>query len=146
MHKLLALALPLALGSCTMMMGGTTATLGKQPAAGTLTPSGTVMSKVSGERVMTDAKVMGLLPNQVYVAHYHNQGTASADPCSSNGPAIMSSKVVGQTDASGRLTLMGDAPRADVVSATYFNVHTASDAAGTPADAGVACAAVKMMR
>lgn len=144
MTRLLVLALPLALASCTMMMGGTTATLGKQPAAGALTPGGTVVSKMSGGMVMTDARVMGLLPNQLYVAHYHLQGTASADPCSSGGPPIMSSKVVGTTDGGGMLMLMGSAPRADVMAATYFNVHTASDAAGTPADAGVACAAVKM--
>ncbi|GMA13966.1 superoxide dismutase [Deinococcus metallilatus] len=144
MKRFLALALPLALASCTMMLPGSPYTLGKQPAAGDLNPSGTVTGRVSGDTVMTQAQVMGLKPNQYYVAHYHNQGTASADPCSSGGPAIMSSKIVGMTDAGGRLTLMGSAPRADVMNATYFNIHTASDAQGTPADPGVACTAVKM--
>ncbi|GAA5513315.1 hypothetical protein Dcar01_02048 [Deinococcus carri] len=144
MKKFSALALPLVLASCTMMLPGSPYTLGKQPAAGDLNPTGTVMSKVSGDSVMTEAKVMGLKPNQNYVAHYHNQGTASTNPCSSGGPAIMSSKIVGMTDASGMLTLMGSAPRADVMNATYFNVHTASDTQGTPADPGVACTAVQM--
>ncbi|MEF2276892.1 superoxide dismutase [Deinococcus sp. YIM 134068] len=143
MPRLLALALPLVLGSCTMMMGSNY-TLGKQPAAGDLTPGGTVTSRMSGDMVMTNARVMGLRPNQFYVAHYHTQGAASTDPCSSGGPAIMSSKVVGQTDAGGMLTLTGSVARADVMNATYFNVHTASDAQGTPADPGVACTAVRM--
>lgn len=144
MKKLLALALPLALASCTMMLPGSPYTLGKQPAAGDLNPSGTVSAKTSSGMVMTEAKVMGLRPSQTYVAHYHLQGTASPNPCESGGAPIMSSTIVGTSDASGMLTLTGSVPRADVMAATYFNVHTAADAAGTPADAGVACTAVRM--
>lgn len=144
MKKLLALVLPLALASCTMMLPGSPYTLGKQPAAGDLNPGGTVMAKTSSGMVMTEARVMGLRPSQVYVAHYHLQGTASPNPCESGGTPILSSKIVGTTDASGMLTLIGSVPRADVMAATYFNIHTAAEAAGTPADAGVACTAVRM--
>jgi Cu-Zn family superoxide dismutase len=144
MKKLLALVLPLALASCTMMLPGSPYTLGKQPAAGDLNPTGTVLSKTSGAMLMTQAQVMGLRPSQVYVAHYHLQGTASPNPCESGGAPILSSKIVGTTDASGMLMLLGSVPRADVMAATYFNIHTAGDGAGTPADAGVACTAVKM--
>ncbi|MBZ9752028.1 superoxide dismutase [Deinococcus sp. HMF7604] len=136
--------LTLALSACTMM-SPMTYTLGKQPAGGALNSSGTVDVKKDAMMVMTSAKVMGLAPNTYYVAHYHNQGTASTDPCSSNGPAIMSSKMVAQSDSMGMLTLMGSVAASDVMSATYFNIHTASDASGTPADAGVSCTPVKIM-
>lgn len=143
MKKLLAFALPLVLASCsTSMMMGSTYTLGKQPAAGTLNPNGTVMVKMSGTMVMTDARVMGLLPNQYYVAHYHVQGDKSVYPCESNGAPIMSTAMVGRTDASGMLTLSKSVPSADVKNATYYNIHTAKDASGAPADAGVACTAI----
>ncbi|WP_034386409.1 hypothetical protein [Deinococcus sp. YIM 77859] len=145
MKKVITLVLPLALASCTMTLPGSPYTLGKQPAAGDLNPAGTVTGRVSGNTVMTEARVMGLKPNQYYVAHYHLQGSASSDPCQSGGPPIMSSKIVGQTDASGMLVLSGMAPHADVMNATYFNIHTASDAQGTPADAGVACTPVRVM-
>lgn len=144
MKKLFVFALPFALASCTMMMGGGTYNVGKQPAAGDLNPTGTVMVKPSGDMVMTQAQVMGLKPNQLYVAHYHIMGTASTNPCDSGGPAIISSKIVSTSDATGKLVLNGSVRKTDVMNATYFNVHTASDAEGTPADAGVACTAVKM--
>ncbi|GGS26471.1 superoxide dismutase [Deinococcus knuensis] len=141
---LLGSTLALTLGSCAMMAPAMSYTLAKQPAGGALTPTGMVDVKKDGMTVMTSAKVMGLAPNTYYVAHYHLQGTASTDPCSSGGAPIMSSKLVGMTDASGMLTLSGNASAADVMNATYFNIHTASDAAGTPADAGVTCTSVKM--
>lgn len=144
MKKLLALALPLALASCTMMLPGSPYTLTEQPAAGDLNSTGTVTAKTSGATVTTEARVMGLKPSQFYVAHYHVQGAASPNPCESGGAPILSSAIVGTTDASGMLTLMGSVPRADVMAATYFNIHTAADATGTPADAGVACTAVRV--
>lgn len=144
MNRLLVFALPLLLGSCTLMTAGSPYTLGKQPAAGELTPSGTVAVQRSAYMVMTEARVSGLRPNQAYVAHYHLQGTAGAPPCESGGPPIMSSKIVGTTDASGALTLSGRVPSGDVLAATYFNIHTAADAEGTPADPGVACTAVRL--
>lgn len=139
-------AFALALASCApMMMAPTAYTLGKQPAGAALNLMGTVNVSKNASMVMTNARVMGLAPNTYYVAHYHLQGTASTEPCASNGAPIMSSAIVGRTDASGMLTLSGSVNAADVMSATYFNVHTASGADGTPADAGVACTAVKMM-
>ena len=42
MNRLLVFALPLLLGSCTLMTAGSPYTLGKQPADGELNPSGTV--------------------------------------------------------------------------------------------------------
>lgn len=148
MHKILSLsALTLALSACSMsmMMKPMDYTLAKQPAGGALNSSGTVSVSKDATMVMTKAMVMGLAPNTYYVAHYHTQGTASTDPCASGGAPIMSSKIVGQTDAMGMLTLSGSVAAADVMSATYFNIHTASGADGTPADAGVSCTAVKMM-
>lgn len=142
---LLALSLPFALASCTMMLPGSPYSLGKQPAADTkgINPTGTVRATVSGNMVMTEARVMGLAPNQNYVAHYHLQGTASTTPCASNGAPIMSTATVGRSDASGMLTLSKSVLRADVMNATYYNIHTA-DAAGAPADPGVACTSVRM--
>ena len=94
---------------------------------------------------MTSAKLTGLVANTYYVAHYHNQGsTQTTDPCSSNGPALLDSMMVGKTDAGGNLTLTGSVAKTVVQAATYYNVHTAKDASGAPADAGVACSAVKI--
>ena len=145
MKKVLLLpALSLALGSCAMMYAPMTYSLAKQPAGGALNSSGNVTVKRDAATVMTTAMVSGLAPNTYYVAHYHLQGTASTDPCSSGGAPIMSSKMVGQSDAMGMLTLSGSVAASDVMNATYYNIHTASDAAGTPADAGVSCTSVKM--
>ncbi|WP_407569055.1 superoxide dismutase [Deinococcus altitudinis] len=91
----------------------------------------------------TTAKLTGLLPNTYYVAHYHLMGAASTSPCRSGGALIKSSMLVGQSDASGALTLSGSVPTNDLTNATYFNVHTASDAMGTPADAGISCTPIK---
>lgn len=138
-------ALALALSACTMMGGPATYTLNRQPAGMALNSSGTVTVNMGSGMVMTTASVSGLAPNTYYVAHYHSQGSASSDPCLSGGPAIMSSKIVGQTDAAGMLTLSGSVAAGDVMNATYFNIHTAQGADGTPADAGVTCTSVKMM-
>lgn len=145
MKKILFMpALALALGSCAMMYAPMTYTLAKQPAGGALNSSGTVTTTRDGMTVMTSAMVSGLAPNTYYVAHYHVQGTASTDPCSSGGAPIMSSMIVGQSDAMGMLKLSGSVAAADVMNATYFNIHTAKDASGAPADAGVTCTSVKM--
>lgn len=144
MNKLLLAALPLALASCTMMLPGSPYTLGKQPAAGDLNPTGTLSATDSSAAVKTEARVMGLKPNQYYVAHYHLMGRASTDPCSSGGAPLMSTTMVGMTDANGMLVLNRDVPRNDAMSASYYNIHTASDASGTPADGGVACTPVKL--
>ncbi|GGN40733.1 superoxide dismutase [Deinococcus daejeonensis] len=145
MKKILFMpALALALGSCAMMYAPMTYTLAKQPAGGALSSSGTVTTTRDGMTVMTSAMVSGLAPNTYYVAHYHVQGTASTDPCSSGGAPIMSSAIVGQSDAMGMLKLSGSVAAADVMNATYFNIHTAKDATGAPTDAGVTCTSVKM--
>ena len=141
---LLGSTLALTLGSCAMMAPTMSYTLAKQPAGGALASSGMVDVKKDGMTVMTSARVMGLAPNTYYVAHYHLQGAASADPCSSGGAPIMNSAMVGQSDAMGMLTLTGSVAAADVMNATYFNIHTAKDATGAPADAGVTCTGVKM--
>ena len=147
MKKILSLsALAVALSACSMSMMAKPMdyTLGKQPAGGALNSSGTVNVNTVNSMVMTKAMVMGLAPNTYYVAHYHVQGTASTTPCASGGAPIMSSKMVGQSDAMGMVTLTGNVAAADVMNATYYNIHTASGADGTPADAGVSCTAVKM--
>ncbi|THF71103.1 superoxide dismutase [Deinococcus sp. Arct2-2] len=134
-----------ALSSCSLIDRnvGTNYTLGKQPAAGDLTVVGGVNVR-RGDMVMTSARVTGLKADTFYVAHYHVQGTASADPCKSGGAPIMASKIVGKSDSSGYLALNGEVATSVVTAATYFNVHTAADAAGTPADAGVACTGVRL--
>ena len=145
MKKILSLsALAVALSACSMSMMAKPMdyTLGKQPAGGALNSSGTVNVNTVNSMVMTKAMVMGLAPNTYYVAHYHVQGTASTTPCASGGAPIMSSKMVGQTDASGALTLTGSVATADIASATYYNVHTSKDSMGTPADGGIACTSV----
>ncbi|OLV20001.1 superoxide dismutase [Deinococcus marmoris] len=135
----------LALSSCSMMAGNMMMkpyTLAKQPAGMALASSGTVESKMSGTMVMTTAKVTGLAPSTYYVAHYHLMGTKSANPCESGGDAILASKIVGQTDATGMVTLSGSVEKSVIMDAKYFNIHTASGADGTPADAGVSCTAI----
>ena len=113
----------------------------KQPTApADITPTGTVtVAQGQDGNTRTDISLTGLKPGTFYVAHYHNQGDKSTDPCASGGEAILSSKIVGQPDSQGALTLSGSVATADIANATYFNIHTASDPQGTPADAGVAC-------
>ncbi|WP_293913968.1 superoxide dismutase [Deinococcus sp.] len=137
------------LSACNMMGTGAPASysLSKQTSApSTLAnPVGNVAVKDSGNMRMTTAKLMGLAPNTYYVAHYHVQGTESTEPCKSNGAPLMSSKIVALSDATGMVTLSGSVNKSEVLQATYFNVHTAKNADGTPNDAGVLCSAVKMM-
>jgi superoxide dismutase, Cu-Zn family len=166
----------LALSSCSMMAPGSASyTLGAQPGAATagVMPMGTVMlsgstapmygttmmgGSMSNMTGMTMsgmaasgytnvmARVTGLKANTYYVAHFHLQGAASTNPCSSNGAPIASTATVAQSDASGMLTMTRSVSKADIAAATYWNVHTAADASGTPADAGVACSAVSVNR
>ncbi|CAM3892257.1 hypothetical protein [Deinococcus frigens] len=144
-------AMALALSSCSMMAGNMMMKphmLSKQPAGMALASSGTVTPKMSGTMVMTTAKLMGLAPSTYYVAHYHLMGTKSANPCASGGDAILASKIVGQTDAAGMVTLSGSVDKTVIMNAKYFNVHTATGPDGTPADAGVSCTSldVAMMK
>ncbi|MFC4452826.1 superoxide dismutase [Deinococcus sonorensis] len=146
MKKLLLMTLGAAtLSSCAMMMGTpmsyqfgpqTTAPVG-------VTASGTASVTKDAMNTMTTVKLTGLAANTYYVGHYHLQGTADAAPCLSKGAPIMASKMVGQSDATGMLTLSGSVMTSAIADATYINVHTASDAEGTPADDGVACTAIK---
>jgi len=142
---MLSAAAAVALSSCSLIdrSVGTNYTLGKQPAAADLTPVGGVNVRRS-DMVMTAARVTGLKADTYYVAHYHVQGTASADPCKSGGAPIMASMIVGKTDSSGYLALNGEVAANVVTAATYFNIHTATGADGTPADAGVACTGVRL--
>jgi len=132
-------------GAMAVKQGTASYSLGRQPAATDITPMGNVAVSVNGATVATNAKLTGLAANTYYVAHYHNQGsTQSTDPCSSNGPALLDSMMVGKSDAGGNLTLTGSVAKTVVQAATYYNVHTAKDDSGAPADAGVACSAVKI--
>ena len=143
--KTLAL-LPLAvvaLASCAPMMAPAYTLAPQASAPAGIAPVGTVSASRMDATTSITAKLSGLAANTYYVAHYHTMGTASTDPCKSGGPPIMSSMMVGQTDASGALTLSGSVPTADIAGATYYNVHTAKDSKGTPADGGVACTPVK---
>ena len=132
----------LALSACAPMLApGYTLVLQAAAPAGTA-PVGTVSVTRSQATTSTTARVTGLAANTYYVAHYHTMGAASSDPCKSGGLLIMSSMMIGQTDAAGALTLAGTVATSDIAGATYFNVHTAKDSVGTPADGGVACARV----
>ena len=123
-------------------------TFTKQPTAPAgVNPAGQLTLNVQGDAggggsVDTLATLSGLAPNTYYVAHYHVQGTASADPCTSKGAPIMASTIVGRSSDTGTLTLRKTIDQNVIKNATYFNVHTAADAQGTPADDGVACTPV----
>lgn len=144
MKNLLLLAVgALALSACAPTLSPGVYTLAPQagvPAG--IIPVGTVSATKSSSITTTSARLTGLAANTFYVAHYHTMGAASTDPCKSGGPLIMSSMIVGRTDATGTLLLSSSVASADTTSATSFKVHTATDSLGTPADAGVACTAV----
>ncbi|ADV66662.1 superoxide dismutase [Deinococcus maricopensis] len=145
-HLIITAASALLLAACAPTMNGTgrTLILNRQASAPqAVMPVGNVTINMTDSTTTTTTTISGLQPNTYYVAHYHLQGDASSDPCTSAGAPIMSTKIVGMTDNTGRLTASGSAANTDVANATYFNVHTASDPNGTPADAGVACVAIK---
>ncbi|ULH15727.1 superoxide dismutase [Deinococcus sp. KNUC1210] len=148
MKKLLLLSLgAFALAGCAPMMGMGMYTFSPQPSAPSgIVPVGTASIGESAGMTSTVIKLSGLAANTPYVAHYHNMGIDSTSPCASNGSAIMESKMVGVTDAGGTLTLSGSVADAALMDATYLNVHTASDTAGTPADPGVACTPVMVKK
>ena len=60
------------------------------------------------------------------------------------GTAIATSRLTGQADKDGKLSLDGFIPTAALSGATYLNVQGASDFAGTPSDSGVLCTAVSL--
>lgn len=66
----------------------------------------------------------------------------SANVCSSNGPAIMESRMIAQASADGTVTLQGIVPTALVRDAAYINVHHGRDFSGALADSGVICTPV----
>ena len=143
MKNLMLLALgTVALASCAPMMAPAYTLTPQSGAPAGISPVGTVAASKDATTTTTTAKLTGLAANTYYVAHYHKMGTANTDPCRSAGPLIMSSMMVGQTDASGALTLTGSVATADIASATYYNVHTSKDSMGTPADGGIACTSV----
>jgi|GEM_PF-2171892 len=131
-----------ATGTDGMTMAG-----GTGPAitpVGTISVTNAAATSSAAATTSTTAKLTGLKPSTYYVAHYHLQGGASPDACRSGGDPIKSSMLVGMSDASGALTLSGSVPTTDIANATYFNVHTASDSMGTPADGGISCTPVKI--
>jgi Cu-Zn family superoxide dismutase len=144
MKNLLPLAVgALALSACAPTLSPGVYTLAPQAGAPAgIIPVGTVSATKSSSITTTSARLTGLAANTFYVAHYHTLGAASTDPCKSGGRLIMSSMIVGRTDATGTLLLSGSVASADTTSATSFKVHAATDSLGTPADAGVACTAV----
>ena len=145
MKRNFCLAGALLLAACAPTLNAGGYTLARQAAAPSgINPVASASVGSSGGSTSTTIRLSGLAANTPYVAHYHSLGTASTDPCTSGGAAIMESKMVGTSDAGGALTLSGSVADAAVLSAAYLNVHTARDAAGTPADAGIACTPVKL--
>lgn len=66
----------------------------------------------------------------------------SASVCSTNGPAIMESRMIAQASADGKVTLEGMVPTAVIRDAAYINVHHGRDFSGALADSGVICTPV----
>lgn len=69
---------------------------------------------------------------------------ATSGSVCSGGTAIATSRLTGQADKDGKLSLDGFIPTAALSGAAYLNVQGASDFAGTPSDSGVLCTAVSL--
>ncbi|WP_288402788.1 hypothetical protein [uncultured Deinococcus sp.] len=69
---------------------------------------------------------------------------ATSGSVCSGGMAIATSRLTGQADKDGKLSLDGFIPTAALSGAAYLNVQGASDFAGTPSDSGVLCTAVSL--
>ena len=93
------------------------------------------LSPTSSLSVLT---VRGLIPNTAYVAHYHSLGTASSDPCASNGPISLVFPPF-KTNAQGEaISLLRAVPaRISGTAGAYVNVHTAADVGVIPLCASV---------
>ncbi|UTA50211.1 hypothetical protein MSS93_10650 [Deinococcus radiodurans] len=70
--------------------------------------------------------------------------TAAPNPCNSDGPAIMESRMIAQASADGKVTLTGIVPTALIRDAAYINVHHGRDFSGALADSGVICTPITM--
>lgn len=70
--------------------------------------------------------------------------TAAPNPCNSDGPAIMESRMIAQASADGKVTLSGIVPTALIRDAAYINVHHGRDFSGALADSGVICTPITM--
>lgn len=168
MKKLALIALPLVLASCTMA-GPTEAqyTFAPQavvkPVGPTYAPAGTAQVQEALGVTRTTLTLTGMAPYAIYVAHYHKAGAAAAttstaaaatgtteatmtmtpaNVCSTNGPAIMESRMMAQASADGKVTLSGTVPTAVIRDAAYINVHHGRDFTGALADSGVICTPV----
>ncbi|WP_425147324.1 CHRD domain-containing protein [Deinococcus sp.] len=145
--RMLLPACALLLAACAPTMGSSSYSFARQDSAPVgMDPTGTATVRQEGGSTSAFLQLSGLAALTNYVAHFHSMGTASTAPCASGGPAIMASKMTGMSDALGNLTLSGSVADSVIRSATYLNVHTAKDQAGTPADAGVACTAVTLVK
>ncbi|AFZ69554.1 hypothetical protein [Deinococcus peraridilitoris] len=111
----------------------------------TLKPNGSISVANSQGTTSTSVILFGLKPNTYYVGHYHVMGLDSKEPCTSNGAPILSSAVVGRSDGNGDLMMNGSVSTGSISNAAYFNIHTAAEASGAPADAGVACVPVTVV-
>ncbi|WP_425144971.1 cupredoxin domain-containing protein [Deinococcus sp.] len=95
----------------------------------------TTLSPKSTLSVLT---LRGLLPSTPYVAHYHALGTASSDPCSSDGPITLGFPAF-KSGAQGQATVLlrADPARIGGSLGAYVNVHPAADLATAPLCAAV---------
>ena len=132
-------------------------------------PAGTAQVNEALGVTRTSITLTGMAPYAIYVAHYHKPGaapagttgattttattaaatttatmapTASTDVCSTNGPAIMESRMIAQATADGKVTLNGIVATALIRDAAYINVHHGRDFSGALADSGVICTPV----
>lgn len=136
-------------------------------------PAGTAKINEALGVTRTTITLTGMAPYAIYVAHYHKMGTAApmnsapaanttagtdmnttvtmapvtdtaSNACSSNGPAIMESRMIAQASADGTVTLSGIVPTATIRDAAYINVHHGRDFSGALADSGVVCTPITM--
>lgn len=110
-------------------------------------PQGTPTSGASGQltvRTLSPTSsisvltLRGLTPSTPYVAHYHALGSASSEPCASDGPITLGFPAF-KSNAGGQATVLlrADPAKTSGTLGAYVNVHTAANLAVVPLCASV---------
>lgn len=121
---------------------GTAAPMGSAPATNTNMAMSTTDAAATTTASTTDTTVAAStdMTTTVTMAPV----TAAPNPCNSDGPAIMESRMIAQASADGKVTLSGIVPTALIRDAAYINVHHGRDFSGALADSGVICTPITM--
>ncbi|AFD24883.1 hypothetical protein [Deinococcus gobiensis] len=130
-----ATAAPAGAAASTTVTNPATATAGTS-AGGAIAGGALAQTQATGTTSTTDMAAVGTMTTTTTVA-------TSGSVCS-GGMAIATSRLTGQADKDGKLSLDGFIPTAALSGAAYLNVQGASDFAGTPSDSGVLCTAVSL--